>query len=215
MLRKAIAKGLREACYAVDEAIDGEAAIQFLHTYSYEVVLLDLMLPKADGFDVLRFVRRKHPSTRVLIVTAKSKVDDRIEGLDHGADDYLVKPFELSELFARVRALVRRSYCIKDNELRVGDLILSATTRTAERFGEKIELSEREYAILRLLMLRSGTYVSKQEIIDTIYESDEIIESNVVEAFIRLVRRKIERDGHSALLHTRRGQGYMLAEKSE
>lgn len=212
MLRESIVLGLREAGYAVDEAAEGEAGLQFAQSNDYDTIVLDLMLPKIDGLTILKRLRAAKNRTHVLILTAKDAPQDRITGLDSGADDYLVKPFVFAELLARVRALVRRRYDAKSPTIEIADMVIDTTTRTVQRDGEPIELSEREYALLHFLALRTGEVVTRTEIWEHVYDRNATAESNVVDAFIRLLRKKIERPHLPPLIHTRRGHGYMLGE---
>jgi DNA-binding response OmpR family regulator len=212
MLRESIVLGLREAGFAVDEASEGEAGLGLAQTNDYDVIVLDLMLPKLDGLTILRRLRAAKSAAHVLILTARDAPPDRVTGLDSGADDYLVKPFVFAELLARVRALVRRRYDAKSPLLEVGDLVIDTATRSVRRGGESMELSEREFALLHFLALRAGQVVTRTEIWEHIYDVNSLAESNVVDAFIRLLRKKIERPDLPPLIHTRRGHGYMLGE---
>ena len=212
ILRDSVCLGLREAGYAVDEAADGEAGLSSAQINDYDVIVLDLMLPRLDGLTVLQRLRRARNRTHVLILTAKDTAIDRVAGLDAGADDYLVKPFAFAELLARVRALVRRRYDAKSPLIQIGDMTIDTTRRTVERDGTTIELSEREYALLHLLAVRAGQVVTRTEIWEHVYDANATAESNVVDAFIRLLRRKIERPHLPPLIHTRRGHGYMLGD---
>ena len=212
VLREAIALGLREAGFAVDEAAEGETGLWYAQSNDYDVIILDLMLPRIDGLTVLKRLRAAKKQTHVLILTAKDTCGDRISGLDCGADDYLVKPFVFAELLARVRALVRRRYDAKSPVIQIADMEINTATRSVRRDGEQVELSGREYALLEFLALRTGQVVSRTQIWEHIYEFNSDAESNVVDAFIRLLRKKIERPHLPTLIHTRRGHGYMLRE---
>ena len=212
VLREAIALGLREAGFAVDEAAEGETGLWYAQSNDYDVIILDLMLPRIDGLTVLKRLRAAKKQTHVLILTAKDTCGDRINGLDCGADDYLVKPFVFAELLARVRALVRRRYDAKSPVIQIADMEINTATRSVRRDGEQVELSGREYALLEFLALRTGQVVSRTQIWEHIYEFNSDAESNVVDAFIRLLRKKIERPHLPTLIHTRRGHGYMLRE---
>jgi DNA-binding response OmpR family regulator len=214
ILRESIALGLREAGFAVDEATEGETGLWYAQSNDYDVIILDLMLPRLDGLTMLKRIRAAKNESHVLILTAKDTLPDRISGLDAGADDYLVKPFVFAELLARVRALVRRRYDKKSPVIRVGDMVIDTTTRSVERDGAVVELSGREYALLEFLAVRAGQVVSRSDIWEHVYDCNSSAESNVVDAFIRLLRKKIERPHLPALIHTRRGHGYMLGETS-
>lgn len=210
VLRESITLGLREAGFAVDEAAEGETGLWYATTNDYDVVILDLMLPRIDGLSVLKRLRAAGKRTHVLILTARDAPADRVNGLDCGADDYLVKPFVFAELLARVRALVRRRYDLKSPVIAVADMQIDTTTRTVRRDGQVVELSGREYALLEFLASRAGQVVSRTEIWEHVYEFESEAESNVVDAFIRLLRKKIERPHLPQLIHTRRGHGYLL-----
>ena len=209
-LQTYLSKGLRMAGYAVDSAYDGEEGLWLATGNEYDVVILDLMLPKLDGISVLQQLRASGRDTHVLILTAKDTVPDRVRGLEQGADDYLVKPFAFEELLARVQALVRRSYGAKSNEIAVGDITIDMARRIALRGERDLELRPREYALLELLALRRGELVSRTEIEQHIY--DELAEpvSNVVDSAVCLLRKKIDRPGNPSLIQTKRGMGYQL-----
>jgi DNA-binding response OmpR family regulator len=212
VLRDSIAQGLREAGFTVDAAADGESGLWHAESNDYDVIILDLMLPRLDGMSLLRKLRSKNNQTHVLILTAKDTSGDRVKGLDTGADDYLVKPFVFAELLARVRALVRRRYDAKSPLIHIADLEIDTTTRSAKRGGESVELSAREFALLEYLAHRAGQVVTRTEIWEHVYDFNSTAESNVVDVFIGHLRRKIERPNLARLIHTRRGHGYMLGE---
>ena len=210
-LREALLRGLRRAGYAVDEASDGLGGLHDITTGDYDVVVLDLMLPGLDGLSVLRHVRECKIDTAVLILTAKDTVEDRVLGLDQGADDYLVKPFAFAELLARVRALVRRKYERHDPVITVGDLAIDTAVRSVRRGDRDLELTAREYALLEFLAMRAGELVTRTAIWEHLYDAFSEARSNVVDVYIGYLRRKLESTGQSRLIHTRRGQGYVLA----
>jgi DNA-binding response OmpR family regulator len=214
-LREAVVQGLEEAGYAVDSTDNGEDGLRYARSHEHDVIVLDLMLPKLDGISVLKTLRASRCPAHVLILTAKDTPDDRVRGLDLGADDYLVKPFVFAEFMARVRALVRRRFEARSSVLRVADLELDLPRRQVRRGGQLIDLSGREYALLEYLALNRERIVPRNEIWQHIYDFNASVESNVVDVFVGLVRKKIERPGGKRLLHTRRGQGYMLAELAE
>ncbi len=209
-LRKSLTQGLSEAGFAVDSSGDGEEGLWYATGNAYDAVVLDLMLPKLDGLAVLQRLRAAGNTSHVIILTARDTVEDRVRGLDLGADDYLVKPFALAELLARLRALVRRAYGRKVAVIRVGDLEVDTTARTATRAGESIELTAREYALLELLASRSGELVTRTDLWEHCYDFRSESTSNVIDVYIGYLRRKLERPGLARLIHTRRGQGYML-----
>lgn len=211
-LRKAVVQGLQEAGFAVDAAVDGEEGLWYANSGTYDVIVLDLMLPGIDGLTLLKRLREGRSETHVLILTAKDTLDDRVQGLNLGADDYLVKPFAFEELLARVRALVRRKYEAKSPLIRVRDLEVDTGRRAASRGGEAIELTATEYSLLEFLALRAGKLVTRTDIWEHVYAFNSSPESNVVDVYIGYLRKKIERDGRPRLIHTRRGQGYILGE---
>ncbi len=212
LLRESLAQGLREAGFAVDETGDGEEGLWYATSGSYDVIILDLLLPKLDGLSILKRLRQSKSSAHVLILTARDTPDDRVKGLNLGADDYLVKPFVFEELLARVRALVRRKYETKSPLIRVADMEIDTAQRVVHRGGQRIELSGREYAMLELLAARAGKVVTRADIWEHVYDFDSQADSNVVDVFIAHLRRKIERDGLPRLIQTRRGHGYVLGE---
>ena len=210
-LRRSLAAGLKRAGYAVDCAADGEDGLWKAQQNIYDAVLLDLMLPGLDGLEVLRRLRTGGSGAHILILTARDAVDDRVRGLRAGADDYLPKPFVFEELLARIEALCRRAYGRKDPRIAVGDLVLDRTARSAVRAGIGIPLAPREYALLEFLALRAGEVVSRTEIEAHLYDENAALMSNTVDSAVCVLRRKIQPSGSAPLLHTRRGQGYMLA----
>lgn len=214
-LRKAITQRLRESGFAVDETGDGPEGLWMATENQYTVAILDLMLPGLDGLDLLKKMRKNNEETSVLIITARDQVGDRVNGLDAGADDYLVKPFALEELLARVRALTRRKHSVKNPVLKVGDLEIDTRRRSISRGGKEIDLTAREYSLLELLALRAGEVVSRAEIWEQLYDFNQDPESNVVDVFIAYLRRKIETDDKPKLIHTRRGMGYILEARAE
>lgn len=209
-LLKSLTQGLEEAGFAVDASADGEEGLWYARSHDYDAIVLDLMVPGVDGLTILSRLRRDGSSVPVLIVTAKDTVEDRVKGLDLGADDYLVKPFAFEELVARVRALVRRGYDNKDPVIRIDDLEIDTTARTAMRDGQRIDLSAREYALLEFLAMRAGQVVSRTAVWEHVYDFHSDPGSNVVDVYVGYLRKKIERPGLSKLIHTRRGQGYLL-----
>ena len=210
-LRQAIAQRLREESFQVDVAPDGKRGLELARSNDYTLVLLDLMLPDFDGMEILADMRRRGSEASVLIMTARDAVPERITGLDAGADDYLVKPFALDELMARVRVLVRRRFGHPQSLVIVGDLEIDLRKRMARRAGDTILLTAREFALLELLALRRGGLVTRREIWEQIYDLNYEAVSNVVDVYIAHLRKKIERPGLPRLIHTRRGEGYVLA----
>jgi two-component system OmpR family response regulator len=210
MIGTAVQQALRDAAYAVDWVTDGEAAVHAAESETYELILLDLGLPKADGRDVLRRLRRLGRKLPVIIVTARDRVEDRIDGLDLGADDYLIKPFEIRELLARMRAVFRREGSGSASLLSNGNLSLDPATREARFLGKSALLSAREFALLQALLVRPGTILSRGELERQIYGWNEEVESNAIEFLIHTVRRKLG----AAAIRNVRGVGWMVERAS-
>jgi DNA-binding response OmpR family regulator len=209
-LQKSIQQGLHEAGFAVDITGDGPEGLWYAMNNDYDVIILDLMLPGMDGLKILKKIRAKGRQTHVLILTAKDTLEDRVAGLDTGADDYLVKPFAFEELLARIHALIRRKYQEKNPTLKIQDLRLDQAAQRVWRGREEIELTGREYALLEYLALRAGHVVTRTDIWEHIYEFNSSASSNVVDVYIGYLRKKLEQPGKPALIHTIRGRGYIL-----
>ena len=209
-LRKAITQGLREAGFAVDTTKDGDEGLAFAEAGDYDVILLDLMLPKIDGLTLLQRLRAQRNAVHILILTAKDTLDDRVKGLNMGADDYLVKPFAFEELLARIHALVRRKYNAKSSLLQIDDLEVDTVAKAVTRSGRPVELTAHEYAVLEVLALKADRVVTRAMIWDRIYDYSAEQNSNVIDVFIGNLRKKLEREGAPRLIHTRRGIGYVL-----
>lgn len=209
-VREAVTQGLKEAGFAVDSASDGQEGLWYATKNPYDVIVLDLMLPKVSGMEILRKLRAARSAARVLILTAKDAVDDRVKGLNAGADDYLIKPFALEELLARVNVLFRRRYDHVGNVLEVGDLQIDTATQGVTRAGVAIEFTKREYSLLVFLAMRAGQVVSRTDIWENVYDFESDAHSNVIDVYIRYLRQKLERPGWSRMIHTRRGFGYVL-----
>jgi heavy metal response regulator len=206
-----VRQGLAEAGYAVDLAWDGRQGLDYALAAPYDLLLLDIMLPQMDGLELLRELRRRGDKTPALMLTARDTVDDRVRGLDAGADDYLVKPFAFAELLARVRALLRRPPLQLGTVLRVGDLEMDTAGREVRRDGRPIELSPREYAVLEVLMRHPGQVLSRTQIGEHVWNLDFYHESNVVDVYIGYLRRKIDGPADPPLIHTVRGVGYRMS----
>lgn len=211
VLADGLTRSLRHSDYATDCVNDGSEADHVLLAQNYDLVILDLGLPKLDGFEVLRRLRRRGSKTPVLILTARDALDDRVKGLDLGADDYLTKPFDLPELEARVRSLIRRGQSGGGSVLHHGALTLDTVGRRAMLNGEPIELSARELGVLEVLMLRSGRVVNKEQLAEQLYGWEEEVGANAIEVYVHRLRRKLEAAG--VVIRTIRGLGYLL-EKS-
>jgi DNA-binding response OmpR family regulator len=207
---KAVRQGLEEEGFAVDVATDGEEADVKCRSTAYDVVILDIMLPKVDGLTLLKRWRASGIETHVLMLTAKTTPGDKVLGLDTGADDYLAKPFDMDELFARVRALVRRGHQQKDPVLRCHDLEIDTAARNVKRAGKPIHLTPREYALLEFLAFHRGKVVTRSMIWEHLYDEYDENTSNVVDVYIRYLRNKIDKEFDPPLILTRWGEGYML-----
>src|SRR5262245_23053064 len=204
-LRAVIARALREEGYAVDEAGDGEEALFKANAWTYDAIVLDLMLPRVDGFGVLQQLRQEK-SVPVLILTARDAVTDRVRGLDTGGDDYLVKPFDLAELFARLRALVRRAKGQAQSTIAVGEIVVDIRSRKVMRSGKPVALTAREYSLVKLLAMHRGALVTRTEIYDHLFDETSDTLSNLVEVHVANIRRKLGKE----FIQTRRGQGYII-----
>ncbi len=211
-LRQSLVQGLREADFTVDATGDSKEGLWYARDATYDVIVLDLMLPGMDGLSILRRIRGEGNRTAVLILTAKDAVEDRVKGLDSGADDYLVKPFAFEELLARVHALIRRKYEVATNEVRIAGLCIDLRARRVTWEGQAIDLTAREFAVIEVLALRIGEVVSRTTISEHIYGFDTEPNSNTIDVHIAQLRRKIETPDRPRLIHTRRGMGYVLQE---
>ena len=213
-LANVLVQGLKEHGIVAESARDGSAGLVLALSKPYDAIILDVMLPGKNGFDVLKELRATGKPTPVLILTARSAVEDRVRGLDLGADDYLPKPFAFRELLARVRAIARRPSVEPQTVLRIADLELDLGQREARRSGQPIELTTREFALLELLVRKRGTALTRAMILDQVWESDYDSEggSNVVDVYITYLRRKIDQPFPNKLIQTVRGTGYMLKE---
>jgi len=208
---RVLAKGLRERGYAVDVAGDGEIAIVQAATTDYDIVLLDVLRPKTDGFAACRAIRDSGCVLPILMLTARDSVESRIEGLDCGADDYLVKPFDFGELLARLRALIRRGrHPILPDRLSAGSLVLDTRSRRVRLASRELSLTTKEYALLEYLVRRAGDVVSRGDIAEHVWDEHYDLLSNVVDVYIQRLRRKLDRPGADSWIRTRRGEGYQL-----
>ncbi len=209
-LNRIITKKLTTEGYSVDSCFDGQEAIDILSYTDYDAVVLDIMMPKADGFAVLQALRKAGKTTPVLFLTARDSISDRVKGLDSGANDYLVKPFSFEELTARIRAMIRTSHGSAQNELAVGDLVMDCASKRVTRGGQEITLSAKEYALLEYMMHNPGIILSREQIEDHIWNYDYEGGTNVVDVYISYLRRKIDSGHEQKLIHTVRGRGYVL-----
>ncbi len=211
-LNRIITQKLTSDGYSVDSCHDGREAIDILSYTEYDAVILDIMMPGADGFAVLRSLRGMGKMTPVLFLTARDSVADKVKGLDSGANDYLVKPFSFEELGARLRAMIRVSHGAVQNELIVGDLVMDCAAKRVARGGREITLSAKEYALLEYLMHNAGIILSREKIEDHIWNYDYEGGTNVVDVYISYLRRKIDQGQEQKLIHTVRGRGYVIRE---
>jgi len=208
-------RGLKEEGYAIDVVYNGNDALDWAVAVEYDGIVLDVMLPGRDGFSVLRELRVRGSKTPVLMLTARDAVDDRVNGLDLGADDYLVKPFVFKELVARLRAITRRKSETRSVELQVGDLTLNTVTHQAQRGERRIELTTKEYNLLEFLMRNPNRVLTRTQIAEHVWNLDFLSESNVVDVYIRYLRRKIDGENELKLIKTVRGSGYLISDEAE
>jgi len=203
-------KGLSEEGHTVVCARDGSEGLDLARNYEFDVIILDVMMPKLNGYQVAQRLRSAHIATPLLMLTAKDSVPDLVRGLDSGADDYLTKPFAFEELLARLRAVKRRAPVPQQTKLQVGNLVVDPATREVSRAGSDILLTRTEYNLLERLMYRAGKVVSRRSLIEAVWGFDREIEENTLDAFVRLLRTKIDTKGQAKLIHTVRGVGYMI-----
>jgi two-component system copper resistance phosphate regulon response regulator CusR len=211
-LRRSVTKALTAAGYSVDAAADGAQALDDLDGVDYDAIVLDVMMPRVDGLTVLRTLRSRGDDTPVLLLTARDAIDHRVEGLDAGADDYLVKPFAMEELLARLRGLTRRKGSGRTNVFTLADLTVDTAARSAVRAGMPLALSAREYALLEYLIRNKGIILSREQIENNLWNYDYAGGTNVVDVYISYLRKKLELPGEQKLLHTVRGMGWVLKE---
>lgn len=206
-----VAKGLREQAYAVDEVASGEEALYQAAINLYDIVILDVMIPAPDGFAVCRELRANGQRMPILMLTARDAVEDRIAGLDRGADDYLTKPFEFRELLARLRALLRRPGGLLPQKISVADLVIDTAGQLVSRAGKTIPMTAKEYGLLEFLARNAGRVVGRAEIAEHVWDEEFDPFSNLIEVYMNRLRRKIDAGAAKPLLHTRRGAGYVLS----
>jgi heavy metal response regulator len=205
-----VAKGLRENSYAVDVAADGKDAVYQASVNDYDVIVLDVMLPVKDGFEICRELRKQNNNTPVLMLTARDAVEDKIAGLDTGADDYLTKPFEFGELLARLRALMRRKDIVRASKIVIGDLEIDTTSQKVKRGGNEISLTAKEYALLEYLAREKGKVVGRAEIAEHVWDENFDAFSNLIDVYVKRLRSKMDDGFDIQLIRTRRGAGYVL-----
>ncbi len=215
-LRDVTAKRLRADGYTVDACGDGLTAVDYLLAADYDVLVLDIMLPGLDGLSVLKRLRAEGKTLPVLLLTAKGTIEDRVQGLDAGADDYLVKPFSYAELSARIRALLRRQTPqLQTEKLQLADLEMDVAARQVFRAGQEIQLTQREFSLLEVLLRHQGIVLTRERIEEQIYDFDFEGGSNVIDVYIRYLRKKIDENYEPKLIHTVRGTGYVLRQEQE
>jgi len=209
-LSRAVGRGLRNEGYAVDVVGDGEAALAQAAVWDYDAIVLDVMLPERDGFEVCRVLRERGCWAPVLMLTARGQVGDRIEGLDNGADDYLSKPFDFGELLARLRALTRRAPPERPSRIELGDLLVDPATHAVRRCGEAVALTAREFSVLEFLARHPGEVVSRTKLLDHVWDENHLGSTNVVDQYVGALRRKLEHPFGRPLILTVRGVGFRL-----
>lgn len=211
-LNNIITKHLKKNNFSVDSVFNGEEALEYLDYGTYDLIILDIMLPKVNGYEVIKKLRENKNETAVLMLTAKDSIEDKIKGLDLGADDYLIKPFDFGELLARIRALVRRKYGNTSNTLEIDDLCIDIAKKTVVRGGKNIELTGKEYEVLEYLIQNKGHVLSRDKIRDSVWDYGYEGESNIIDVLIKNIRKKIDIGNSKQLIHTKRGLGYVLKE---
>ena len=211
-LNNVVTRYLKKNGYSVDSVLDGEEALDYLEYSEYDLVILDIMMPKVDGFEVIKKLRNKGNHTSVLMLTARDSADDKVKGLDLGADDYIVKPFDFNELMARIRAVVRRKYGNSSNRLVIGDLILDTSEKSVTRAGKQIELTGKEYEVLEYLMQSKNRIFSREQIKEHVWDFDYEGDSNIIDVLIKNIRKKIDIEDGKQIIYTKRGLGYVIKE---
>ena len=211
-LNNVVTRYLKKNGYSVDSVLDGEEALNYLEYSEYDLVILDIMMPKVDGFEVIKKLRDKGNHTSVLMLTARDSADDKVKGLDLGADDYIVKPFDFNELLARIRAVVRRKYGNSSNKLVIGDLILDTSEKSVTRAGKQIELTGKEYEVLEYLMQSKNRILSREQIKEHVWDFDYEGDSNIIDVLIKNIRKKIDVEAGKQIIYTKRGLGYVIKE---
>ena len=211
-LNNVVTRYLKKNGYSVDSVLDGEEALDYLEYSEYDLVILDIMMPKVDGFEVIKKLRDKGNHTSVLMLTARDSADDKVKGLDLGADDYIVKPFDFNELLARIRAVVRRKYGNSSNKLVIGNLVLNISEKSVTRAGKQIELTGKEYEVLEYLMQSKNRILSRDQIKEHVWDFDYEGDSNIIDVLIKNIRKKIDIEDGKQIIYTKRGLGYVIKE---
>ena len=213
-LNNVITRYLKKNGYSVDSVLDGEEALDYLEYGEYDLVILDIMMPKVNGFEVIKKLRDKGNHTSVLMLTARDSADDKVKGLDLGADDYIVKPFDFNELMARIRAVVRRKYGNSSNKLVIGNLVLNISEKSVTRAGKQIELTGKEYEVLEYLMQSKNRILSRDQIKEHVWDFDYEGDSNIIDVLIKNIRKKIDVEGRKQIIYTKRGLGYVIKDEN-
>ena len=211
-LNNIITKHLKKNNFSVDSVFNGEEALEYLDYGTYDLIVLDIMLPKVNGYEVIKKLRENKNETAVLMLTARDSIEDKIKGLDLGADDYLIKPFDFGEFLARIRALIRRKYGNTSNTMEIDDLCIDIAKKTVVRGGKNIELTGKEYEVLEYLIQNKGHVLSRDKIRDSVWAYGYEGESNIIDVLIKNIRKKIDIGNSKPLIHTKRGLGYVLKE---
>ena len=211
-LNNVVTKYLKKNGYSIDSIFDGEEALDYLRYGEYDLVILDIMMPKVNGFEVIKELRNNGDNTAILMLTARDSADDKVKGLDLGADDYIVKPFDFNELLARIRAVVRRKYGNSSNRLVIGDLILDTSEKSVTRAGKQIELTGKEYEVLEYLMQSKNRILSRDQIKEHVWDFDYEGDSNIIDVLIKNIRKKIDIEAGKQIIYTKRGLGYVIKE---
>ena len=212
-LNDLITKKLEKEYYGVDSCFDGEEAVRYVEGTEYDAIILDIMLPKLDGFEVIKRIRAKKNKVPILLLTARDNIDDKVKGLDYGADDYLVKPFDFNELSARIRAVVRRKYGNSSNKLIIGDLVIDSSEKSVTRAGKEIDLTGKEYEVLEYLVQSKNRILSRDQIKEHVWDYDYEGDSNIIDVLIKNIRKKIDVENGKQIIYTKRGLGYVVKEE--
>ncbi len=209
-LNRVITKHLKKNNYSVDSCFDGEEALDYISYGEYDLIITDIMMPKIDGYQFIKQLRAKENSTPVIMLTAKDSLDDKILGLDSGADDYIVKPFEFDELLARIRVLMRRNYGFATNIIQVDDVVLDISKKQVTRSGESIVLTGKEYEVLEYLFKNKMGIISREQILNHVWDYDYEGASNIIDVIIKNIRKKLDVGSKKPIIHTKRGLGYFV-----
>ena len=211
-MNRVITKHLKKNNYSVDSCFDGEEALDYISYGEYDLIITDIMMPKIDGYELIKQLRVKGNSTPVLMLTAKDSLDDKILGLDSGADDYIVKPFEFDELLARIRVLMRRNYGFATNIIQVDDVVLDISKKQVTRSGESIVLTGKEYEVLEYLFKNKTGIISREQILNHVWDYDYKGASNIIDVIVKNIRKKLDVGSKKPIIHTKRGLGYFVKE---